>query len=44
MKIDPQNVCYFPMKPSSDSRNNRPPDSDNKTGHVIIHQVDDMMR
>ena len=35
---------HIPVKPTSDSENNRPPKQNNKTGQHIVHQVDDMVR
>jgi hypothetical protein len=33
----------IPVKPTSNSGNNRPPYRNNKTGQHIVHQVDDMV-
>jgi hypothetical protein len=36
-------VMHIPVKPASDSGNNRPPYRNNMTGQHIVHQVDDMV-
>lgn len=36
-------LVHIPVKPTSDSGNNRPPNRNNKTGQHIVHQVDDMV-